>query len=363
MPLPSSGAITLNQIHTEVGGSSNSTASLSDPDIRQLIGAQQGDTISMGEFLGQAAPISVSIANDISNSVNKMNVASYLSSQGWNGVGAATLTIPSNVWVWSDSTGTAGMTISGSFPNGLTINNNGKIIGKGGDAGDNSNTTGGSANGSNGGNAINITSSSSITINNNSGAFIAGGGGGGAAADQLKNTSGQNLSGGAGSNVSGGGGGAGGGSGGAGTTFAAEPGGAINQTGDPVELSGTTYTTAAGAGGAGGSAGGGRQLHGVGGLFVAPFNNPSPSGIGSGGSNNSAGGIGGVATNASYPSGFITGGGGGGWGASGGSVAANQQGITGMFTAASGGAGGKAIEDNGNSFNFTNNGTAYGATT
>ena len=249
MPLPSSGPITLNQIHTEVGGSSNSTASLSDPDIRQLIGAQQGDTISMGEFLGQAAPISVSIANDISNSVNKMNVASYLSSQGWNGVGAATLTIPSNVWVWSDSTGTAGMTISGSFPNGLTINNNGKIIGKGGDAGDNSNTTGGSANGSNGGNAINITSSSNITINNNSGAFIAGGGGGGAAADQLKNTSGQNLSGGAGSNVSGGGGGAGGGSGGAGTTFAAEPGGAINQTGDPVQLSGTTYTTAAGAGG------------------------------------------------------------------------------------------------------------------
>ena len=55
-------------------------------------------------------------------------------------------------------------------------------------------------------------------------------------------------SGGAGSNVSGGGGGAGG-SGGAGTTFAAEPGGAINQTGDPVQLSGTTYTTAAGAGG------------------------------------------------------------------------------------------------------------------
>ena len=55
MPLPSSGPITFNQIHTEVGGSSNSTASLSDPDIRQLIGAQQGDTISMGEFLGASS--------------------------------------------------------------------------------------------------------------------------------------------------------------------------------------------------------------------------------------------------------------------------------------------------------------------
>ena len=49
-----------------------------------------------------------------------------------------------------NSTGTAGMTISGSFPNGLeAINNNGKIRGKARDAGDNSNTTvGGSANGS-----------------------------------------------------------------------------------------------------------------------------------------------------------------------------------------------------------------------
>ena len=51
--------------------------------------------------------------------------------------------------------------------------------------------------------------------------------------------------------------------------------------------------------GAGGSAGGGRQLHGVGGVFVAPFNNPSP-GIGSGGSNNSAG-IGGFATTQVIP--------------------------------------------------------------
>ena len=49
---------------------------------------------------------------------------------------------------------------------------------------------------------------------------------------------------------------------------------------------------------------------------------------------------------------YTGGGGGGGWGASGGS-SYNR----------TGGAGGKAIEDNGNSYTLTNNGTIYGATT
>ena len=363
MALQTSGPISLDDIHVEAGGTTGTTCTIQDADIRELVGAQSASTISFNEFLGASAPFSFSISNSIGNSVNKMNVATYLTSQGWDGVGAATLTIPSNVFVWSDSTAIAGMTISGSFPNGLTVVNSGKIIGKGGDGGDNSNIGGGSANGGNGGPAIKVTSSSTIQITNNNGAFIAGGGGGGAAADQLKNTAGQNITGGSGTAVSGGGGGAGGGNGGAGVTFSAEPGGAINQNGDPVQLSGTSYTTAAGAGGAGGSAGGGRKLPGTGGVFVSPFDNPSPSGIGDGGSGNNAAGIGGFATNSSYPNGFITGGGGGGWGASGGSVAANQQSVTGMFTAASGGSGGGAITKAGSgAYNLTNNGNVYGST-
>ena len=322
MALQTSGPISLNEIHIEAGGTTGTTCTIQDADIRELVGAQSASTISFSEFLGAAAPFSYSISNSIGNSVNKMNVATYLTNEGWDGVGAVTLTIPSNVFVWSDSTATAGMTISGSFPNGLTVVNSGKIIGKGGNGGDNSNIGGGSANGGNGGPAIKVTSSSTIQITNNNGAFIAGGGGGGAAADQLKNTAGQNITGGSGTAVS-----------------------------------------AAGAGGAGGSAGGGRKLPGSGGVFVSPFDNPSPSGIGDGGSGNNAAGIGGFATNSSYPNGFITGGGGGGWGASGGSVAANQQGVTGMFTAASGGSGGGAITKSGSgAYNLTNNGTVYGST-
>ena len=37
MPLPSSGAISLNQIHVEAGGANNSLCSLNDSDIRGMI--------------------------------------------------------------------------------------------------------------------------------------------------------------------------------------------------------------------------------------------------------------------------------------------------------------------------------------
>ena len=36
MALPTSGAISLNQMHTEVGGSSGTIASINDADIRGL---------------------------------------------------------------------------------------------------------------------------------------------------------------------------------------------------------------------------------------------------------------------------------------------------------------------------------------
>ena len=38
MPLPSSGAISLNQIHIEAGGSNETLCALNDADIRDMIG-------------------------------------------------------------------------------------------------------------------------------------------------------------------------------------------------------------------------------------------------------------------------------------------------------------------------------------
>ncbi len=53
--IPTSGAISLNQMHTEVGGTSGTTASINDADIRGLIGKASGATMSFNEWYGASA--------------------------------------------------------------------------------------------------------------------------------------------------------------------------------------------------------------------------------------------------------------------------------------------------------------------
>lgn len=55
MTLPSSGSISLNQMHIEVGGSSGSTVSINDSDIRALIGKGSGATMSFSEWYGASS--------------------------------------------------------------------------------------------------------------------------------------------------------------------------------------------------------------------------------------------------------------------------------------------------------------------
>ena len=59
MPLPSSGQISLNQIHVEAGGSSSSQAALNDADIRDMIGKGSSASNAFSEYYGvsAAAPI------------------------------------------------------------------------------------------------------------------------------------------------------------------------------------------------------------------------------------------------------------------------------------------------------------------
>lgn len=55
MALQSSGAISLNDIHVEAGGSSGTTASINDSDIRGLINKASGATMSFSEWYGASA--------------------------------------------------------------------------------------------------------------------------------------------------------------------------------------------------------------------------------------------------------------------------------------------------------------------
>lgn len=62
MALPTSGQITLNQIHVEAGGSSGSQASINDSDIRSLIGAVSGQSnLSFSSFYGASAGFSTTM--------------------------------------------------------------------------------------------------------------------------------------------------------------------------------------------------------------------------------------------------------------------------------------------------------------
>ena len=326
MPLPSSGTISLNEIHVEAGGSSGTSASLNDTDIRNLINKNSATQMSFSEWYGASATVTITSGTVINGQSNRqeITVSNFISSGG-------TLRIPSGFWVWSDDVTVPAMIID--IP--CTILNEGKIIGKGGYGSFGSPA----GNGQDGGDAIRINSSvSGVTITNSSGAFIAGGGGGG---------------GGSGTNgtVTNGFGGGGAGGGDPELSNPKPPsnrasGGVLNAKGEDGASSALTGTSGGTGGGAGGGGGGyagdanGLRSGGGGGRILG---SGATGGSTGGGANGNAG---------AHSTNNNLGGGGGGWGAAGGNG-----------THSNGGAGGKAIEDTGNSYTLNNNGTIYGATT
>lgn len=58
MALQTSGAIPLNDIHVEAGGSSGTQVSINDSDVRGLIGKASGATMSFSEWYGASAALS-----------------------------------------------------------------------------------------------------------------------------------------------------------------------------------------------------------------------------------------------------------------------------------------------------------------
>lgn len=253
------------------------------------------------------------------NALN-LDLFSYLTSIGWNAFSKVQLTISPGVYVYSNSTSTAALSIN-NFPRQVTILNSGFIMGQGGNGGYALRTEG-TYNGQPGGPAIQMNSAVPLIIQNLPTGYIGGGGGGGAS-----------------SPWTGGGGGAGGGIGGTSSNFGNNSlvqqggaGGAPGQVG--ANGGGARPGAGGGAGGGGGSwaavkggssgdqtgggGGGGRIFPGVGGA--------GSGGTGTGGSANSPGAVG------TGAAGFETGGGGGGWGAVGGNSGTRI-----------GGAGGKAV--------------------
>lgn len=328
MALQSTGSISLNDVNIELQRNPTAQLSMGDNDVRLLANKTSGP-VSINDLFGK----SYIFYATISTNIQELNLELWAKGLGWNGIFPAVITINSGAYVWSDSTSNAGLT-TGIFPRGLTIVNNGFIMGRGGDGA----TGRTNLPGADGGPAIILNSNSLLSLYNNG--YIGGGGGGG----------GHGL-GGQGPESSyagsGGGGGAGGGTGGASDRGdAGGIGGSIGQSGS----NGGGDAREAGFGGTAGGSGGGFTVNGLGsdhragggggGRIFPGVSTAGGTGRGIGGGAGQPGGAG------STPAGA----GGGGWGAAGGDGHTR------------GGAAGKAISISSGSVSvLSGSSTIYGA--
>ena len=194
MALNSSGPISLvgttvgQSIEWELIGSGSTQLGLTDVGPRALAGALSGPVIMPTDFYGKSAVSTIAITTNQTN----LNLRSYALANGWNGIFSVIIGIDSGVYVYSTDSSIPGLTIDGIWPNGVTLVNEGFVLGMGGVGGASASSITGAESGGAGGTAIQLAANA-VIVNNS---YIAGGGGGGAA------------------DAAGGGGGAGGGDGG-----------------------------------------------------------------------------------------------------------------------------------------------------
>ena len=175
MALPASGAINLGDVNVELGVARATSRALGAATTRTLYGVASGAIRLAADGYGKSSAFSGTISSNQTN----LNLRSWALSNGWNGTLAAIITINSGVIISGSVEGnsTAALTIDGSWPAGITLVNNGVIVGRGGTGGNGRGATVGTAGGI-GGTAL--TASVAVSINNTG--TIAGGGGGGGGA-------------------------------------------------------------------------------------------------------------------------------------------------------------------------------------
>jgi len=282
MTLNSSGPISLagttagQSIEIENGGNGTTQISLNDSAVRTLAGTSYttpGSTIQMPtNFYGKANAFTLTISSNKTN----LCVRAAAVTAGWNQSSNLTVVVNSGIIVSANSTGTPGMTVSGTFPGGISIKNNGYIIGMGGGGGYGGNwgcccSSSPPSGGCSGGTALYVRSA--VTICNSSG-VIGGGGGGGGAASSFGGHGGAGGGGGRTGSTNSPGGGAGGsyyqygqpGGGGAGTFAGA--GGPGSQGYNPYGAGGGGGWGASGTGACSGPGGGGAATCGASGRIT-----------------------------------------------------------------------------------------------
>lgn len=258
MTLPSSGAISLSQVNTELNQSSTGQISLGDANVRALAGVPSG-AISMSNLHGKSSTLVYNITTAQSN----CNLRTLINSMGYAGE-VTNVVVNISATISASSTAYDALTI-GAWPAGVTldinINSGGLIIGQYGAGGAGSSSSSAGSVGAVGGDAINCDSAitnGSITITIAGTGMVragGGGGGGGGRSSTYKAQEGYTY-------YAGGAGGRGAGTGGtqtagvdpSGTGVPGGSGGTYGATGGTGSSGTGTYATGGGAGGAGGAA-------------------------------------------------------------------------------------------------------------
>ena len=322
MAIPSSGALSFSDIQTEFGGSNPISISEYYAGGANVPSGTTGDngavpssgTISISIFYGTQKVTRVAITLTISADTNGYNI--FNNRGGTYVAGESDITLVNNSNIYSTSSTALDTGTGWTAGDTITIDNNGLIVGHGGDGGNGSgvnSTTAGTTGGNGGAGYTAFNLQYDITLDNTGGTISGGSGGGG--------------------------------------------GGGASVVAETVK-GGTNYYGATGGGGgagrasaSGGSAGGGSAQNNT--SYGSAGNASSITALGTGGA-------GGVETT---PDPDAIGGAGGNGGANSASAGANGANGTNGNTSAggTGGAGGKAINLNGNSITYTATGTIYGA--
>jgi hypothetical protein len=188
MTLPTSGPISMRQVNIELTKSPAQTISFND-NLTRFLAAE----IVPGESAGGATPNSIDSMQELLGksyiftfhftSANNQDLATAAVAAGWDNYRPLVCVVPNGVVVGSISTSTPALTVTGSFPNGVTlvVENGGYIVGAGGIGGSSVwaidvKGLAASVNGGNGGPALAI---SAPVIIQNLGTIGGGGGGGG----------------------------------------------------------------------------------------------------------------------------------------------------------------------------------------
>jgi hypothetical protein len=226
-------AISTNQMNVELSKSGSTELTMNDSDVRDLFAGnitnpdvapfKDESQISFSNGHGKTAPFRAFITSN----ANDLNVRNYLTGLNppWDENQRVVLTINSGVTISTDSavSSSYALKVSGSFPNGIRIVNNGTIIGRGGPGGiggGREGTTTATLSGTVGGAGSNAIYANTNVVIANNGSIRGGGGGGGGGAGAY----GVYLAKRAWCGGGGGGGGAGSGSGGLGGLTGADSG-------------------------------------------------------------------------------------------------------------------------------------------